>query len=155
LFNLSLKYAYDDLSFYEENAHSQVADNQYLTIERGKIHLSYERTSDSEYDQLVVIPVAYSEEWKITSGQNYETVSASGGFLGILVPYGVDSIDLEMQFTPKGLDKGLLGTLGGTALYALIFIPSIIIERKKSKRKINEDLEMNIDEEDNNHHSVV
>lgn len=155
LFNLSLKYAYDDLSFYEENAHSLISDNQYLTIDSGKIHLKYDRTSDSESDQLVVIPVAYSEEWEITSGQNYETVSASGGFLGIIIPYGVDSIDLEIAFSPKGLEKGLLGTLGGIGLYMLIFIPSILLERKKTKNIKTKDVEMNIDEENNNHHSVL
>lgn len=155
LFTLSLKYAYDNLSFYQQHAKSTIAENQHLTIQNSEIQLRYDRISETEYDQLVVIPVAYSEEWKITSGQSYETISASGGFLGIMVPYGVNSIDITLRFYPKGVDKGLLGSLAGFAVYALIFIPSIIIEKKKPKKNQIIDLEMNSDEENNNHHPII
>ncbi|MDD3122825.1 MAG: YfhO family protein, partial [Candidatus Izemoplasmatales bacterium] len=42
LFDQSLKYAYDDLSFYEENSVSSIAKNKYLTIDKGVIHVKYD-----------------------------------------------------------------------------------------------------------------
>lgn len=138
LFNFSLSYAYDDLSTFETSAGDSLAANKHLTINQGKIHLTYQRTSDSTYDQIVVIPVAYSEEWKITSGQTYDTLSA-GGFLGIVVPHGVDTIDLQLKFVPKGLSTGFLVTAGATLIYLGIFLPGWIIaakRRKKSKELI-------------------
>lgn len=154
LFNLQIQYNYDDLSYYGEHSVSTIADNQYLTIENGNIHLRYTRTSDSTYDQLVVIPTAYSEEWVITSGQDYETISASGGFLGILIPYTVTDIDITLKFVPKGLKQGSLATLGGVAVYAGIFVPIALVNRRRKKNKMS-DLELINHEEDNNHHSVV
>ncbi len=154
LFLLSLKYAYDDLSFYNENATSKIADNQTLIIEHSTINLSYARTSDSLNDQLVVVPVAYSEEWVITSQTQYQTVSASGGFLGIIIPYGNDSVEITLEFQPKGFELGLLGSLGGTFVYILIFGLSYIVNKKNKKENISE-VEMSLDEENNNHHSIV
>jgi hypothetical protein len=155
LFSLSLKYAYDDLSFYEENSVSTIATNQYLTIEKGVIHVKYVRTSDTLYDQLIVIPVAYSEEWVIKSSEQYTTVSASGGFLGIIIPYNVRTIDITLQFYPKGLAKGALGTLASTAVYLAIFVPAILITKKRNLKKQVIDLEMNHDEENNDHHTLI
>ncbi|MGD9909490.1 MAG: YfhO family protein [Candidatus Izemoplasmatales bacterium] len=151
LFLFSLKYAYDDLSFYEENAVSNLADNQSLTIEGGKITLHYDRISESTLDQIVVIPVAYSEEWTITSETKYETVSASGGFLGIIIPYGETSIDVTFVFHPKGLTYGIYGTLAGSLVYLAIFVPSFVIKKNKKKKE----LELSLNEENNDHHSVL
>jgi uncharacterized membrane protein YfhO len=138
LFNFSLSYAYDDLSTFETSAGDSLAANKHLTIDKGKIHLTYQRTSDSSYDQIVVIPVAYSEEWKIASGQAYDTLSA-GGFLGIVVPHGEDTIEVQLKFVPKGLGTGFLVTAGTTLIYLGIFLPGWIIaarRRKKSKELI-------------------
>ncbi|MBN2504387.1 MAG: hypothetical protein JXB20_03480, partial [Bacilli bacterium] len=138
LFEFRLSYAYDDLSSYDEAAGNSLFDNESLTIKNGRINLSYTRTSDSIYDQMVVIPVAYSEEWQFVSEEEYDTLSASGGFLGIIIPNGVSEIDIEMRFVPKGLAHGALGSLGTSLIYLGIFLPGWI---KKKKRKQEQEQE--------------
>jgi len=133
-FALSLKYSYDDLSSYANQADSPIAADEFMTIKGGKITLSYTRTSESANDQIVVIPVAYSEEWEITSGQNYETMSVSGGFLGIVIPNGTNQITLTLNFVPKGLELGALASLGGAFVYAAIFIPIHLIKRRRAEK---------------------
>jgi len=133
LFALDFQYLYDDLSFYDENAVTKISEDQSLTISGGKIHLSYTRTSTTSNDQIVMIPVAYSEDWEITSGIFYETISVSGGFLGIVIPFSVNEIDITMKFVPKGLKTGALASLAGVLIYLGIFVPILVIENKKRK----------------------
>ncbi|MBU1144439.1 MAG: YfhO family protein [Firmicutes bacterium] len=153
LFNLSLDYSFDDLSDYRDMIASSLSENESLTIAHSKINLSYDRISVSTYDQLIVIPVAYSEEWVFTSETKYETLSASGGFLGIIIPEGVNSIDIQLKFVPKGLKLGALGSLAGILIYGAIFIPTCLIERNKKKSKTI--LEMNKDEANNDYSSLI
>ncbi|MDD3478042.1 MAG: YfhO family protein [Candidatus Izemoplasmatales bacterium] len=143
LFTLSLRYAYDDLSYYGENAESQVADNQTISIDHSVIHLTYDRISDTTYDQIVVIPVAYSEEWQITSDTDYSTFSASGGFLGILIPNGTNHIDITLRFVPKGVETGLLASLGGVAVYTLLFLPAYLLKKKRAQASVENTEELN------------
>ncbi|MCK7486729.1 MAG: hypothetical protein MZU97_15375 [Bacillus subtilis] len=71
LFNLKINYVYDDLSDYREFAPDAIASDQSMTIRNGVIRLSYQRSGDA--DQIVMIPVAYSEEWVVQGGaiRNY------------------------------------------------------------------------------------
>ncbi|MDD4183813.1 MAG: YfhO family protein [Candidatus Izemoplasmatales bacterium] len=133
LFNFELKYIYDDLSDYETLTSQSLASDKQLKIDKGNLTLSYTRTSDSAFDQLVVVPIAYSEEWQFVSDTEYETISASGGFLGIIIPDGVNDIEIEMRFVPKGLKYGLLATGGGTLVYLGIFLIPALIKKKKAK----------------------
>ena len=136
LYNFRLSYAYDDLSDFDEAVGTSLSDNEFLSIDHGKIDLRYTRTSDSTYDQLVVVPVAYSEEWQFVSDTQYETISASGGFLGIIIPADVDIIEIEMRFVPKGLAKGALASGGATLVYLGIFLPIWIVKRRHKKNQI-------------------
>lgn len=151
LFSLKFQYLADDLSFYEENAVSKISDNQQLSINNGKIELSYTRTSDTAYDQIVMIPVAYSEEWVITSETYYETLSVSGGFLGIIIPNGENEIHVTMEFQPAGLIDGLKTSVAGFLIYAVIFLPVLLDHYKKRlQRKLLKPEE--ITHEDLDHH---
>lgn len=132
LFFLSLRYIYDDLTDYREDAPDAFAANQSLTIRNGRIRLSYDNVSTSSNDQIVMIPVAYSEEWIVRNG-DYETFSVSGGFLGILIPDGEEQIDITLQFVPKGWRTGLLVSAGAAVLYAGIFLIPHLIRRHKAK----------------------
>lgn len=131
LFYLSVSFSFDDLSDAKTLLNEDFVNNEFLSIEHGKINLSYVNTSQSTYDQIVVIPVVYSDDWKITSGVQYETMSTSGGFLGIVIPNGTTNIDITMKFVPKGLYLGFLVSLGGILVYTTIFLPPYIIKRKK------------------------
>jgi hypothetical protein len=141
LYNFRLSYAYDDLSDFDEAVGSTLSSDESLSIKHGKIDLSYTRTSDSGYDQLVVIPVAYSEEWHVSSDAEIQTISTSGCFLGIIIPEGMDDIDLHLTFVPKGLAHGALATLGATLVYFGIFVPGWIKSHKRKKNQpSNEEL---------------
>ncbi len=136
LFALDFQYLFDDLTYFDEYAKSDLSENQVLTIEKGIIHLSYTRISDSIYDQIVMIPVAYSEEWIITSENHYDTISVSGGFLGIVIPNGVSDIDVSLKFVPKGLNQGALVSLAGLGIYALIFVPVFVFKKYRKAKKV-------------------
>ncbi len=142
LFTFNLRYAYDDLSAYDNATGTSLYDQELISIKHGKINLQYHRTSESTYDQLVVIPVAYSEEWTFISDQKYETISASGGFLGIIIPNGINDIDIELRFVPKGLLYGALASLGASLVYLGLFVPGWIIKYKQKKAH-NQIKEMN------------
>lgn len=141
LFNFDLKYIYDDLSDYELLTNQSLAKDKSLKISGGKLSLSYERTSESAYDQLVVVPIAYSEEWQFISGEEYETISASGGFLGIIIPNGVEDVKIEMKFVPKGLKYGLLGSGVGILVYLGIFVLPWVIKKTKSRKQSVKEME--------------
>jgi len=135
LYNLRLRYIADS---YENLSDTLVQENigeKYLSIKHAKIDLRFNNLVNSEKDQIVVIPVAYSEDWQFTSEQVYDTMSVSGGFLGIVIPKGTSQVDITMKFSPKYMDLGLYLSLGSLAVYGLIFISPVII-KKKIKRKI-------------------
>ncbi|MBN2540825.1 MAG: YfhO family protein [Bacilli bacterium] len=131
LFDLTLKAAFDDLSVTNGLLNEDFVSSKYMTIKNGIITLEYTNTSNSTYDQVVIVPVTYSEEWIITSPVQYETMSVSGGFLGIVIPNGTTEINITLKFIPKGLDVGALGSAAGILIYLGIFLPGWIKKRKK------------------------
>lgn len=131
LFSLKLYYLIDgseDVSDFLVN--DDITDSS-LKIENGKINLSYDYLNVPVTDQIVMIPVTYSDDWQFTSEQIYDTISVSGGFIGLIIPEGTESVDIELKFVPKYLDLGLYVSLGATALYLGIFTLPMIIRRKK------------------------
>jgi len=137
LFGFALKYVYDAdyLDEYESLTNGdKLYDSGNLVIENGHISLSYHSTDVSGYDQLVVIPITYSEEWTVVSDQDYETISASGGMLGIIIPAGTENVTVELKFVPKGLKEGSLASAGALVAYLGIFLPGWIIRKKKKKQ---------------------
>ena len=130
LFSLTLRASYDNLEDSNNLLNQDFVNDKYLTIEKGKINLRYTNNSETVYDQIVVIPVCFSDDWVFTDDSNYETISASGGFLGIVIPGDVTYVNISMKFVPEGLDYGALGTLAGFVIYLGIFMPSWIKKRK-------------------------
>lgn len=154
LFSLPLEYSMDNLLFYENNTTNDLVQNQTLEFKGSTIHLTYERVSSSSYDQLVVVPITYSEEWEFVGDIQYETLSVSGGFLGIIIPNDVTEVDLTMKFIPKGIKMGALGTVVGVGIYLTIFgVPYFIKKNRRGKETIS--LEMNSNEENNDNHSII
>jgi hypothetical protein len=133
LFALDFQYLYDNLSFYDQHVASKVSNNHYLTINKGQIHLKYTRTSLTDKDQIITIPVAYSDDWVMISDTPYQTLSVSGGFLGIIVPAEETEIEILMKFVPKGLKEGALVSLSGVIIYLAIFVPILWIQHQKRK----------------------
>jgi hypothetical protein len=132
LYNLTLRVSYDNLEDSDIVLNQDFANDKYLSIEKGKISLAYTNSSVTDYDQIVVIPVCFSDDWVFTDDSEYETISVSGGFLGIVIPGNTVDVNISMKFVPKGLDYGALGTLAGVLIYLGIFLPSWIKRRKKN-----------------------
>lgn len=132
LFNLRLRYYVEDSIDVNNLLNQDQIENRYLQIINGKIELRYDNVITSETDQIVVIPVTYSDDWQFTSGHNYDTISVSGGFLGIVIPKGTDSVNIAMTFVPKNLDLGMYISMGSISVYLLIFVVPVLI--KKTKR---------------------
>ncbi|MFA5380993.1 MAG: hypothetical protein WC296_03505, partial [Candidatus Izemoplasmatales bacterium] len=109
-------------------------ENEQLTIENGILDFSYTRTSDTGYDQIVMIPITYSEEWIFTSEQQYQTTSVSGGMLGIIIPAGIDEIHVTMKFVPNGIITGGWVTLISAGIYLAIFLPIQILKVQKKRK---------------------
>jgi hypothetical protein len=133
-FGYSAMICTDDMVFYDENVDSDLAIDETMTIEHGRIDLSYTRTSDSEYDQIIMIPVTYSEEWVITSEIPFQTLPVTGGFLGVVIPKEITEVDITMEFIPKGLKTGGWITLGSGAVYAGIYLVLHFIKAKKKRQ---------------------
>ncbi len=131
LYSLRLRYFVEDSINIDDLLIQDHITNQYLQIKNGRINLKYDNVNSLETDQIVMIPIAYSDDWQFTSEQTYDTISVSGGFLGLVIPKGTDSIDVTLKFVPKYLDLGFYITLGSMAIYSLIFITPLIIKNKK------------------------
>jgi hypothetical protein len=131
LYNLRLRYIAETYEDLDDMLIENNIDNKYLSINNAKIDLKYNNLISSEKDQIVVIPVAYSEDWQFTSEQVYDTISVSGGFLGIVIPKGTSQVEITMKFSPKYMDLGLYISLGSLAIYGLIFITPLIVNKKK------------------------
>jgi len=132
-----LRYGYDNLEMYEDYADSDLSADEKMTIEKGIITLSYTRTSLSSNNQIIMIPVTYSEEWIITSSVQYQTMSVSGGFLGIVIPAGTETVAVPLKFVPKGVQNGAMVSLAGIAGYIIIFLPLCLFRRSRKKKSIS------------------
>lgn len=125
-------YYYDDLNDYFVNVVDNLASSKQLTYNKSTIQVKYVRESNSGKDQIVVIPVTYSEEWKLDDDyDNYELVRVNGGFLGLLVKNNVKNIDVNITFKPSGVKIGLAGSCLGFVIYGVVCC--ICLNRKKGK----------------------
>lgn len=131
---LFLKYSAFDLI---ENSSVQV-ENKSLIIKNGKIDLSYQYNGPSTKNNIVTIPVTYSDDWEFTSEQKYDKISVSGGFLGIIIPEGTQAVDISLKFVPKNIGNGLKLSMIGSAIYlGLISYP--LIKRKLKRSDENDE----------------
>ena len=84
---------------------------------KGQIH--------SESNQILVIPIAYDAGWTILIDGKKTEVLDSHHFLSVNVEAGEHSI--EMRYLPPGIKPGIMGSVAGFVLYALL----ILKEKKK------------------------
>jgi hypothetical protein len=131
LYNLRLRYLVEDSIDLNNLLIQDHIENKTLKIENSKIHISYENKIQTIRDQIIVVPVAFSDDWQFISEDNYDTISVSGGFLGIVIPKGTESVDISLRFMPKYLDLGFFITLGATAIYLSIFVLPVLIKKNK------------------------
>lgn len=135
--NNKMYYKIMDLSDYASKNDKSLASNKNLSYNNSAIRIKYHRESVTSNDQVIVLPVTYSDEWKV-SDSNYEVVRANGGFVGIVVKNGVSDIDVTLEFVPSGVRVGSILSRVGIGLYVIYVL---LIFYKKKVREEAKDLE--------------
>lgn len=125
-------YQEEDLNYYNEKKEDVYASNKILTYQGSTINIKYDSISTSNNNQVVVLPITYSEEW-VCDDENYELVKANGGYLGLVVKNNVKNIDVSITFMPSGVKIGFVGTCIGFSIYGLYMV--FIYYRKKRLKK--------------------
>ena len=133
LFDLYLNYTIAERLNANDISNSIIVEDKYLQINNGKVDLSYNYITASEGNQIVTIPVTYSDDWQFTSAQKYDKISVSGGFLGLVIPEGTETVDISLKFIPKNIVNGFNLSLVGIIIYITICGVSIIKKRLKRR----------------------
>lgn len=129
-----LYYQQGNLDYYNLNKEDRYATDKGLTHEGSTISVKYKNVSTSGKDQIVVLPITYSEEW-VCENENYDLVKANGAYLGLVVKNGVKDIDVNITFKPKGLKVGGIGSLFGVFIYGLYIF---VTHNRKKRSEENE-----------------
>ncbi|MGM9969215.1 MAG: hypothetical protein ACI35S_02335 [Anaeroplasma sp.] len=110
--------------------------NRYFKIDDNKINIRFYNPSSAP--KVIKTAYTYSSDW-IVSDSKYKTCNINGGFLGIIVPEGVENVDVNLSFEPYGFNSGCKISIVGCIIYLSITIPvvSIIIYKRKRKKKEN------------------
>lgn len=127
-------YLDDNLEYYKNNSKDKYAGDKKLIQKGSSLEVKYRRLTSSDNNQIVVLPVTYSDEW-VCEDEGYELVRVNGGYLGIIVKEDVENIDVLITFKPKGVKIGFVGSLVGICIYGIYLSIVIIL---KNRRKSNE-----------------
>ena len=131
-----MDYYHDDLSYYNSIKNDLYASSKSLTYSGSSLNVKYTRDSNSLYDQIVVLPVTYSEEWVIEENENFELVRVNGSYLGVIVKNGVSEINLTIKFEPSGVTIGVIGSIIGLSIYGG-YCCYLFVKYKKKKEIID------------------
>ena len=116
--NLVIEYSgYDEYEKYLTRM--QNYSDLSMKIDGTKLKISFKRDSNN-VDNVVAIPIAYNDCWKID--KNYKLVKVNGGLLGVIVPKGEREIEFNLEFTPRKLNASALISLCGIAIYMVVVI---------------------------------
>ena len=113
-------------------AHQSEYTNKYFSLDGDIMTIKCDMPNNSK-TRIIKTAYSYSADWKIKN-EGYETVIVDGAFLGILVPEGVNNVDITLRFEPKGYYLGLQVSLSGMILFLTISISSLgvlLLRRKK------------------------
>lgn len=122
-------------SIVDANTYSDNYSNKDIRTKESSIILSYNNDSVGDGYSVIMIPCAYSTEWKLISGEVKEMLPVNGGFIGLIVPNNIESNTIEIEFVPSGRDKGLALSLIGFVIYASMFLLDMVWNKKEYKKK--------------------
>ena len=108
----------------------QLSDKN-VDVKGSKVIVSYKNNQVEEGNSIIVVPIPYSEEWTLKSGSVYETFSANGGFLGLIVPKNIESNSITLKFEPTGLKLGLNVSLVSILLYTQALMSYVLYKKKR------------------------
>lgn len=127
-----------NISVYESASDMVYSDsliNKEIVVKKSKIMMTYTNTSPKDGYNIIMLPIAYSTEWKM-SGDGIKMLKVDGGFVGIVVPTNKTNISIQLQFVPVGLSKGVSISLAAIYIYLILLGGWILIKIiKKRSRK--------------------
>ncbi|MBP5342544.1 YfhO family protein [bacterium] len=140
IYNLATPPTIKLLSYSLNETYQDSYQNKKISTKRSKINISYTKEQEEGYD-MIMIPTAYSSEWKVVSGEVEDIIKVNGGFIGLVVPKNIQSNDITLQFIPNGLKLGAIVSIASIIFYLGIVSISLLIKKKGGKE--NAKLESN------------
>ena len=132
-YNLSSPPSIKITTYAVNDKYQDTKDNKKVLVDGSKININYDNKNIEEGYEVIMIPTAYSEEWKLLEGDVKEIISVNGGFIGLIVPKNIASNNITLKFEPKGLKIGSLISLISIVFYLLLILLSILIKRKRKE----------------------
>ena len=105
--------------------------DRYFRIYDNKIDIKF-KNKDLDKPKIVKTAYSYSNDWQVNEG--YEICEVNGGFVGVLVPAGIENVSISLKFVPAGYTAGLQISAISCIIYLSIAAATIIILIKKRKR---------------------
>lgn len=119
----------DEISSYLKSENTTKLEN----IQYGGNQLTGTVTSNESSFMVITLP--YDEGWKVlVNGQEIKKYEVNGGFIGIPIEKGDNSI--EMYFTPKGFKLGVIMSGVGLVLAGVLVSFELINSNKKKKASL-------------------
>ncbi len=97
------------------------------------INLSF--TNSSKKALVIKLPMSYSSEW-VPTNSNYKVVNVNAGFLGVIVPEGESTINIELNYQAEGYKSGFKITTLGGIIYITITSFILLYDVKKHIREV-------------------
>lgn len=114
---------------YDDFIESQkVYTNRYFKINGNEITLKFKNDGDSK---VIKTSYAYSKDWHIRNNDKDYNIVNLGGFLGIVVPKNIETVNLNLIYSPQGLTNGLYISQIGSIIYLSITSVILLFETKK------------------------
>ena len=110
-------------------------ENRFYQMDDNKIKIKF-TNKNLDKPKIVKTAYTYSNDWSVNEG--YEVCEVNGGFVGVIVPEGIENVDIELSFNPAGYTAGLQISGISCIIYLIVAVPSLIIIIKK-RRKIEEE----------------
>lgn len=137
--NVSIRIEYDDAWFLKVSevslagldmdkmqAMTAMRQNDYCETSSTKDSLTIHMNGNLQTDNMALIPIVYSDNWKITvNGKEVDGRAVCGLFTGVNIETGKNTI--TMTFEPKGKRQGMLITMITAAflLFGMVINPFI------------------------------
>lgn len=114
--------------------HTDNLINKDVITKGSTITLKYDNTNINNEYSIIYLPVPYSDEWEIVSGNVLEMFYVNGGFIGLIVPNNISSNEIMIKFNPKGFNLGLMISLMSVVLFGYLILDYIYSKKIKEIR---------------------
>ena len=132
------KYSIYDDFITKQNSYT----NKEFVLDGTRMSIKVTMPEDTSV-KVIKTGYTYSSEWEINqvfdSNNNpidFKTINIDGGFLGIVVPKGIQNVDITLNFSPEGFHTGFKISLVGIIIYAGKKNPTVLVFIIKKKKRV-------------------